>query len=52
MIRYFHEKISNPAELIILDSTHDDKNKKQFKLRIIYSILFDFRNYNFLVFLV
>ena len=28
MIRYFYKNISNPAEFVILYSTHDDKNKK------------------------
>ena len=27
MIRYYYKKISNYAEITILDSSHDDKNK-------------------------
>ena len=46
----FLQKISNPAELIILDSTHNDKNKKQFELRIFYLILMNLWNYDVLVF--
>ena len=46
----FLQKISNPAEITIFDSTHDDKNKKQFKLRIFYLILMNLWNYDVLVF--